>query len=147
MSRDMRSSARNPANAAATTIVKSVIGRRSANDTKFIVPPQPATAPGRPMPTKLWRRAEEMRLKHPSICSAPEIQRPQALSRTWTANRLGMAGSLLAPTTKDIFRPGRRASGQTVADWRVSGLASPHQHEECEGGRTTPLDAGKIAKM
>src|SRR5690242_2814672 len=50
MSRDMRSSATNPANAAAATIVKSVIGRRNANDTRFIVPPQPAAAPGRPMP-------------------------------------------------------------------------------------------------
>jgi hypothetical protein len=48
MSRDMRSSARNPANAAATTIVKSEIGRRNASDTKFIVPPQPAAASGRP---------------------------------------------------------------------------------------------------
>src|SRR6266487_7039793 len=37
MSRDMRSSARNPSNAAATIIVKSEIGRRNANDTKFIV--------------------------------------------------------------------------------------------------------------
>jgi hypothetical protein len=37
----MRSSARNPANAAARTIVKSEIGRFSANDTKFIVQPQP----------------------------------------------------------------------------------------------------------
>src|SRR5437879_7759052 len=44
----MRSSARNPANAAAATIVKSVIGRRNANDTKLIVPPQPVAAPGRP---------------------------------------------------------------------------------------------------
>src|SRR6266446_1816111 len=48
MSRDMRSSARRPTNATATTIVKSEIGRRNANDTKFIVPPQPAAAPGRP---------------------------------------------------------------------------------------------------
>src|ERR1700716_2101895 len=46
MSRDMRSSARKPTKAAATTIVKSEIGRRNANDTKFIVPPQPAAAPG-----------------------------------------------------------------------------------------------------
>src|SRR3954451_8239904 len=46
MSRDMRSSARKPTNAAATTIVKSEIGRRNANDTKFIVPPQPAAATG-----------------------------------------------------------------------------------------------------
>jgi transposase-like protein len=44
MSRDMRSSARNPTNAAATTIVNSEIGRRNANDTRFIVPPQPAAA-------------------------------------------------------------------------------------------------------
>src|SRR6266446_2439165 len=36
MSRDIRSSARNPSNAAATTIVKSEIGRRNANDTKFM---------------------------------------------------------------------------------------------------------------
>src|ERR1700747_2820729 len=36
MSRDMRSSARNPSNAVATTIVKSEIGRRNANDTKFM---------------------------------------------------------------------------------------------------------------
>jgi hypothetical protein len=110
------------------------------------VPPQPAAAFGRPMPTKLWRRAEEMRLRHPSICSAPEIQRPQALSRTWTAKRLGMAGSLLAPTTREIFRLDRRASGQTVADWRVSGLASPHRHEECEADQP-PSMPGKVAKM
>src|SRR5882762_6289921 len=42
MSRDIRSIARNPTNATAMTIVKSEIGRRNANDTKFIVPPQPA---------------------------------------------------------------------------------------------------------
>jgi hypothetical protein len=38
----MRPSAKKPTNATATTIVKSEIGRRNANDTKFIVPPQPA---------------------------------------------------------------------------------------------------------
>src|SRR5260221_5794104 len=48
MSRAMRSSARKPTNAAATTIIKSEIGRRIANDTKLIVPPRPAVAPGRP---------------------------------------------------------------------------------------------------
>src|SRR5258707_9945275 len=42
MSRDMRSTARKPTNATATTIAKSEIGRRNANDTRFIVPPQPA---------------------------------------------------------------------------------------------------------
>src|SRR5882724_4013059 len=42
MSRDMRSTARKPTNATAITIVKSEIGRRSANDTKFIVTPQHA---------------------------------------------------------------------------------------------------------
>src|SRR5882762_365946 len=42
MSRDMRSTARKPTNATAITIVKSEIGRRNANDTKFIEPPQPA---------------------------------------------------------------------------------------------------------
>src|SRR6267378_3265299 len=42
MSRDMRSTARKPTNATATTIVKSEIGRRNANDTKFIVTPPPA---------------------------------------------------------------------------------------------------------
>src|SRR5205823_484567 len=57
---------------------------------------------------------------------SPGDPKTSALSRTWTANRLGMAGSLLAPTTKDIFRRDRSASGQTVADWRLSGLASPH---------------------
>src|SRR6266850_578460 len=41
MSRDMRSTARRPTNATAITIVKSEIGRRNANDTKFIVTPQP----------------------------------------------------------------------------------------------------------
>src|ERR1700694_2777300 len=41
MSRDMRSSARKPNKPRATTIVKSEIGRRNANDTRFIVPPQP----------------------------------------------------------------------------------------------------------
>src|SRR3984893_1726387 len=40
-----------------------------------------------------------MRFRFTSICSAPEIQRPKALNRTWTANRLAMAGSLQAPTT------------------------------------------------
>jgi hypothetical protein len=45
----MRSSARKPTNATATTIVKSEIGRRSANDTKFIVTPQPVSPrPARP---------------------------------------------------------------------------------------------------
>jgi hypothetical protein len=38
----MRSTARKPTSATAMTIVKSEIGRRNANDTKFIVPPQPA---------------------------------------------------------------------------------------------------------
>jgi len=36
-----------PRNAAATIIIKSEIGRRNANDTKFIVPPVPVAAPGR----------------------------------------------------------------------------------------------------
>jgi hypothetical protein len=40
----MRSTARKPTNATATTIVKSEIGRRNANDTKFIVTPQPVSA-------------------------------------------------------------------------------------------------------
>ncbi len=40
MSRDMRSTARKPTNATAMTIVKSDIGRRNANDTKFIVTPR-----------------------------------------------------------------------------------------------------------
>src|SRR6266850_3569342 len=56
MSRDMRSIARKPANAAAMTIVKSEIGRRNANDTRFIVLPQPAAAPG--PPTALGRRQQ-----------------------------------------------------------------------------------------
>src|SRR3981081_2047470 len=42
MSRDMRPTARKPTNATAMTIVTSEIGRRNANDTKFIGPPQPA---------------------------------------------------------------------------------------------------------
>src|SRR5882724_10156108 len=42
MSRDMRPTARKPTNAMATTIVKSDIGRRNANDTRFIVSPQHA---------------------------------------------------------------------------------------------------------
>src|SRR6267142_6285529 len=42
MSRDMRPTAKRPTNATAMTIVKSEIGRRNANDTKFIVPPQHA---------------------------------------------------------------------------------------------------------
>src|SRR5260370_3427218 len=42
LSRDIRSTARKPTKATAMTIVKSEIGRRNANDTKFIVPPQPA---------------------------------------------------------------------------------------------------------
>src|ERR1700687_5351186 len=41
MSRAMRSSARKPTKATPTIIVKSEIGRRNANDTKFIVPPHP----------------------------------------------------------------------------------------------------------
>src|SRR6185295_20147919 len=41
MSRDIRPIARKPTNATATTIVKSEIGRRNANDTRFIVTPQP----------------------------------------------------------------------------------------------------------
>jgi hypothetical protein len=45
MSCDMRSRARNLANAAATTAIKSEIGRRNANDTRFIVPLQSAAAP------------------------------------------------------------------------------------------------------
>jgi len=40
MSRDIRSIARKPTKAMATTSVKSEIGRRNANDTKFMVPPQ-----------------------------------------------------------------------------------------------------------
>src|SRR5882672_11535805 len=42
MSRDIRPIARKPTNAMATTIVKSEIGRRNANDTRFIVPPRHA---------------------------------------------------------------------------------------------------------
>src|SRR6266436_949299 len=43
MSRDILSTARKPTSATATTIVKSEIGRRNANDTKFIVTPQPVS--------------------------------------------------------------------------------------------------------
>jgi len=90
---------------AATTIVNSEIGRRKANDTKFIVPPQPAAAAGRSSTPGRhrqndWGKFRRMQLRFPSICSAPEVQRPQALSRTWTEDRLGKAGSLLAPTTE-----------------------------------------------
>src|SRR6266850_3863534 len=42
MSRDIRPIARKPTNATATTIVRSEIGRRNANDTRLIVTPQPA---------------------------------------------------------------------------------------------------------
>src|SRR5260370_27812609 len=43
MSRDIRSTARKPTNATPITIVKSEIGRRNANDTRFIVTPQPVS--------------------------------------------------------------------------------------------------------
>src|SRR5258706_11599374 len=43
MSRDIQSTARKPTNATPITIVKSEIGRRNANDTRFIVTPQPVS--------------------------------------------------------------------------------------------------------
>jgi hypothetical protein len=94
MSRAMRSSARKPTKATATTIVKSEIGRRNANDTRFIVAAQPVVAHGRPnplgrRPTKLERRLGRMRLGFFSICSIPEIARSPAVRRAWRANRLG----------------------------------------------------------
>src|SRR3954468_5672826 len=46
ISRDIRPIARKPTNATATTIVKSEIGRRNANDTKLIVTPQPISPRG-----------------------------------------------------------------------------------------------------
>jgi hypothetical protein len=46
MSRDIRSIARKPIKATAMTIVKSEIGRRNANDTRFIVTPQPISTRG-----------------------------------------------------------------------------------------------------
>src|SRR5260221_11134304 len=110
MSRAMRSSARKRTNAAATTIIKSEIGRRNANDTKLIVPPQPAAAPGRPSAPRrrqrnhgdIWEKCgSDLR----SYAQALEIQRPQASSRTWTANRLGRAGGLRARTTEEVGRP------------------------------------------
>jgi hypothetical protein len=41
-----------------------------------------------------------MRLRFSPTCSAPKVQRPQALSRTWTADPLGLAESVLAPATE-----------------------------------------------
>jgi hypothetical protein len=87
MSRDMRSIARKPANATATTIVKSEIGRRNANDTKFIVPPQPA----RPRPDDRARldgtnkTYRDVSVKCGSYfrpsAQAPEVQESRAVSR------------------------------------------------------------------
>jgi hypothetical protein len=60
MSRDMRSSARKPTNPTATTIAKSEIGRRNANDTKFIVPAQAVAARGRPNAPGRHRRYRDI---------------------------------------------------------------------------------------
>src|SRR6266850_6073611 len=81
MSRDMRPTARKPNNATATTIVKSEIGRRSANDTKFIVTPQHAV----PHPddrarldgsNKNYRDISEKC----SSCSHPQVLSPRDLT-------------------------------------------------------------------
>src|SRR4051794_22384607 len=91
--------------------------------------------------TESWREAAQMLVHFLS----PEIKKPRALSRTWTTNRLGTAGSLLAPTTKDILLGDRRATGRTVADWRVPGRASPHPPKKGGGGVNSP-PAGKVTK-
>jgi hypothetical protein len=61
-----------------------------------------AASTGRPawmLPATLQRRFGETRLSFSSICSAPEVKRPQASSRAWTANRLIRPG---------VCRPRRR---------------------------------------
>jgi len=52
------------------------------------------------------------------------------LSRTWTEDRLGMAGSLLAPTTQDLIQGDQTASGQTVAGPRTSLLCLVRRRAE-----------------
>src|ERR1700756_3299108 len=104
MSRDMRSSARNPANAAATTIVKSEIGRRNANDTRFI------GCRARTAPKEL--HTHDFR-PYAQPSGSNDLRRRAELGRRTV---LGWPGVCLAPTTEDMAFRDRRAMGQTVAD-------------------------------
>src|ERR1700757_3517373 len=98
MSRDIRWAARKPANETARTIIKSEIGRRNANDTKFILMPQPALP--RPhsgvsldRPNKSWWYFFEKCGAYFRPNAQPlEVGRPRVASRAWTENRLGMPG-------------------------------------------------------
>src|SRR5258707_14529281 len=107
MSRDIRSTARKPTNATAMTIVKSEIGRRNANDTRFIVRPQPALP--RPDDRARLDGAIENHRDISQKCSSysvhmlnpPEVRRRRAVSSTWMASRLGMPRGLQAPTVHD----------------------------------------------
>src|SRR5580692_841503 len=98
MSRDIRSTARKPTNATARTIVKSEIGRRNANDTKFILMPQsalPHTHSGVSLDgtnKSLWYFFEKCGAYFRPNAQPPEVGRPRVASRAWTENRLGMPG-------------------------------------------------------
>src|SRR5258708_2950670 len=104
MSRDMRSTARKPTNATATTIVKSEIGRRNANDTRFIVRPQPALprpdAARRPQQI-IRRHPGEMRLIFLSKCSAPRSPTTSSGEQNLDGEPSWDAGGLQAPTIHD----------------------------------------------
>src|ERR1700756_5166708 len=135
MSRGMRASARNPANATATTAITSEIGRRNANDTKFMASPQPVAVPG----GERTRLDDTDKLVGTSRRSAAQmfvqmlssgVPLTSGLSRTWTEDRLGMAGSLLAPTTQELIQGDQTASGQTVAGPRTSLLCLVRRRAE-----------------
>src|SRR5215469_5098560 len=119
MSRGIRSSARNPANAAAMTAINSEIGRRSAKDTRFIVPLRPVAGRGRPNapghPNEnyrdAWPRCGSDLRPYAQPARSEDLDREQNLDGepSW------MAGSLRAPTINDIIWQGHAASGQTDA--------------------------------
>jgi hypothetical protein len=58
---------------------------------------------------------------------SPRGPKTSSVSRTWTANRLGVAGSRLASTTEHLAPGDRGASGQTVACRRTRRTARATQ--------------------
>src|SRR6266404_1705684 len=114
MSRDIRSTARKPTNATATTIVKSEIGRRNANDTKFIVTRQPALL--RPDDRARLDGTNENYRDISEKCgsfSCPNAQSPQGPTTSSGEQNLDGepswdAGGLQAPTIQDIVSESRR---------------------------------------
>jgi hypothetical protein len=105
----MRSIARKPTNATATTIVKSEIGRRNANDTRFIVPalPRPDDRARLDGSNKDYGDTAEKCGSSWYPNAQPRGQNTSSGEQNLDGEPSWDAGGLQAPTTEDIIQRDR----------------------------------------